>query len=87
MDAEIAYATAAGLDYWAFVTYPEAEPMTNALDLYLASAHHEEIGFALVLQGGWLAYDEADWASQVARYASYFTDPAYVTVEDGRPLV
>lgn len=87
MDAEIAYAAAAGLDYWAFVTYPEAEPMTHALDLYLASAHHDDIGFALVLQGGWLALDDVDWAGQVARYTSYFANSAYVTVAGGRPLV
>lgn len=88
MDAEIAYAAAAGVDYWAFVTYPPDEGMSNALDLYLDSPAHNDVGFALILQGGWLAVEsDGDWASQTERYVSYFQDSAYVQVDGGRPLV
>ena len=53
MDREISYASAAGLDYWAFVNYPEQEAMSSGLKLYLSSEHRSRINFCLDLQGGW----------------------------------
>jgi Glycosyltransferase WbsX len=85
MDQEIAYAHQAGLDYWAFVTYPADIGMSNGLKLYLASAHKGDIHFALSLQGGWLTREE--WAPQVQRYVKYFKDANYQKVMDNRPLV
>ncbi|MBN1773953.1 MAG: hypothetical protein JXB32_22025 [Deltaproteobacteria bacterium] len=86
MDAEIAFAVEAGVDYWAFVTYPESLGMTNALRLYLASADRR-VRFCLNLQGGWIAHEAASWNDQVARYVDRFRDPRYVLVEGDRPLV
>src|SRR5512136_1334454 len=37
MDREIAFAVQAGLDYWAFLLYPEGASMSESLRLYLAS--------------------------------------------------
>jgi hypothetical protein len=37
MEQEIAYAHGAGLDYWAFLTYPADDAMSSALSRYLAS--------------------------------------------------
>jgi hypothetical protein len=86
MDQEIAYASAAGLDYWAFVTYPEDDPLSLALKLYLNSAHRSAIHFCLNLQGGWLS-GPGTWQAHVARYVQYFQNPQYQTVLENRPLV
>ncbi|MCW8130714.1 MAG: glycoside hydrolase family 99-like domain-containing protein [Planctomycetota bacterium] len=88
MDREIEYAAAAGLDYWAFVTYAEGDAMSEGLALYLASAKKARIKFCLNLQGGHMAKGgAAGWAEQVKRYVGYFKDPQYVKVAGGRPLV
>lgn len=49
MDKEIEFAVSAGLDYWAFLVYPEASPMSTALKQYLASREREQIRFCLIL--------------------------------------
>ncbi|MDI7275658.1 MAG: hypothetical protein QME94_06735 [Anaerolineae bacterium] len=86
MDQEIAYAAAAGLDYWAFVTYEPDDPMSLGLKLYLASAHRHKINFCLNLLGGHLRNPDG-WLAKVERFVGYFREPAYQTVLDGRPLV
>jgi len=48
IDREILLASRAGLDYWAFVGYAPEDPMTNALKLYLSSAHRREMGFCMI---------------------------------------
>ncbi|MCC6821343.1 MAG: hypothetical protein IT579_11485, partial [Verrucomicrobia subdivision 3 bacterium] len=55
MDQEINYAANAGIDYWAFVTYPDAIGMSHGLHLYLSSPIKHRINFCLNLQGGWVA--------------------------------
>ena len=88
MDQEIQYARAAGLDYWAFVVYPEDHALSLGLKYYLSSAHKSDIRFCLNLQGGWESRGgAADWPEKMRRYVAYFQDPAYQTVLDGRPLV
>jgi hypothetical protein len=86
MDQEIAYAAAAGLDYWAFVIYPPADPLSAALHLYLSSPIKSQINFCLNLQGGWLG-SAAAWPESIRLYVSYFREPTYQTVLDARPLV
>ena len=39
MDQEIIYAANAGINYWAFVTYPDGLGMSNGLHLYLSCRH------------------------------------------------
>ncbi|MCK5862684.1 MAG: glycoside hydrolase family 99-like domain-containing protein [Candidatus Hydrogenedentes bacterium] len=88
MDKEIEYASAAGLDYWAFVTYPEKNALSLGLKQYLSSEKKELIRFCLNLQGGWESTGGAEaWHEKVKRYVKYFQDPMYQTVLKGRPLV
>jgi hypothetical protein len=82
MDQEIAYASAAGLDYWAFVMYAEDSPLTlGGLDLYLRSATRSRIRFAMIVQS--YTFDEAS----IDRLVRYFRDERYQRVAGGRPLV
>ncbi len=88
MDQEIRYASNAGLDYWAFVTYPEDHALSLGLKLYLSSEKRDMINFCLNLQGGWThAGGLSGWPEKVQRYVEYFKEPTYQTVLDGRPLV
>lgn len=88
MDREIAYARAAGLDYWAFVIYPEDNALSLGLKRYLSSAHKADINFCLNLQGEWESRGgPGAWPEKVRRYVSYFQEPTYQTVLKGRPLV
>ncbi len=87
MDQEIAHASAAGIDFWAFVTYPPSNGMSNGLNLYLASTNRDDIGFCLLLQGGWLAWGELSWTDQVDRYVNLFSESEYVRVAGDRPLL
>jgi len=48
MDAEIAQARRAGLDHWAFVSYPRESHMSAGLRLYLSSARRAGLRFCLV---------------------------------------
>jgi hypothetical protein len=88
MDQEIAYAHAAGLDYWAFVIYPEELALSLGLKLYLSSGRKSLVNFCLNLQGGWEAGGgPSAWPAKAQRYLGYFKEPTYQTVLGGRPLV
>jgi hypothetical protein len=82
MDAEIEYARAAGLDYWAFVMYPPDNPQTRGgLDLYLRSARRRDVRFAMIVQ----SYTFGD--GDIARLVECFKSDSYQTVAGGRPLI
>lgn len=91
---EIAYASAGGLDYWAFDWYPkQAEPqgrIQQAFEHYLALPDRGGVGFALLLQSKWLRYP-ASWSHYQSTYLPYFVelfaDRDYVKVDGNRPLV
>lgn len=88
MDQEIAYARAAGLDYWAFVIYPEDHALSLGLQFYLSSERKGDINFCLNLQGGWESNGGSDaWPARVARYLAYFAQSTYQKVLGDRPLV
>ncbi|HEX73049.1 MAG TPA: hypothetical protein ENN65_07010, partial [Candidatus Hydrogenedentes bacterium] len=88
MDQEIEYAHAGGLDYWAFVIYPEDNALSLGLKQYLSSEKKHLINFCLNLQGGWESGGGPDaWPAKVERYVNYFRESTYQTVLDGRPLV
>jgi len=91
MDQEIAYAKAAGLDYWAYCfslpTDLTAQPDEYALRLHLASAHKADVDFAFVMMGpGWWG-PKAEYGRAAEALAAYFSDPAYQKVGDNRPLL
>src|SRR4051812_33295074 len=48
MEREIAFAAAGHLDYWAFLAYPEGDPMNRSFELYLASPHRKDIRFCMI---------------------------------------
>jgi hypothetical protein len=82
MDREIEYAAAAGLDYWAFVTYSADDPLSLALQRYLTSSIRSKIKFCLIVEC-------SRWRQQsfVDRVASMLSEPGYLRVLDNRPLL
>jgi hypothetical protein len=92
MDQEIAYAAAAGLDYWAFDWYhprgwPHADTMTRSLDLYLSSKRRNDISYCLILLGGVHFGPKEEWPASVDGLVQRFQAPNYQKVLGGRPLV
>ena len=63
MDAEIAMATSAGLDYWAFLLYPESDVMSVSLKQYLKSRQRKDIGFCMVLHNA-LKVPDNEWPQE-----------------------
>jgi hypothetical protein len=82
MDQEIDFASAAGLDYWAFVTYNEESAMSLGLQRYLSSAKRRQIRFCLLTE----ALKLSD-AACVERAARLMHEPGYLTVLGNRPLL
>jgi hypothetical protein len=89
MDQEIAYAHAAGLDYWAWCWYdPWREEatklhMNRCLDLYRASGRRSEINYCLIGGSYWAT---TRWADTVASLVDMFKEPNYQKVLGNRPL-
>jgi hypothetical protein len=86
MDREIGFAAQAGLDYWAFLLYPEASSMSQSLRLYLTSAARHRIGFCVILHNSFKVSD-AQWPRECQRVVDLLREPGYQTVLGGRPLV
>lgn len=86
MDREIDYAAQAGLDYWAFLLYPESSTMSESLKLYLASAHRQRVKFCLILHNAF-GVAAAEWPKERDRTVALLQEPGYQTVLGGRPLV
>jgi hypothetical protein len=85
MDREIKFASAAGLDYWAF-DYSDKEIREKkkiGINLFLSSRYRNRINFAVVLLGA----DKAEWPGEIDDLISLFKQPTYQKVLDGRPLV
>src|SRR5919108_3588775 len=84
MDQEIAYASAAGLDYWAFVYYRPGSGLDTGRRLSLASARRSEIAFCLI-------FDSIPRFRSAMRdrgeLLDAFARPEHVRVLGGRPLV
>ena len=86
MGQEIDYAADAGLDYWAFLLYPEAESMSVALKQYLANAKRGRINFCLILHNTFGVSDD-QWPMERERAVKLLKEPGYQTVLGDRPLV
>lgn len=85
MAEEIAYATQAGLNYWAFLDYlDEAPAMSIGLNRYLATKDKKGIRYCLVEEGARL---DKVGTKAWSRLAEHFRRPDYQTVLDGRPLL
>jgi len=85
MDKEIAYASDAGLDYWAFDcgadTFKDGAEKVG-LPLYLSSKNRNRINFCIL----WLGTTKDLWPETVRHFIELFKDPNYQKVLGGRPL-
>ena len=81
VDREIDYAAAAGLRYWAFVTYPEGDALSLPLKRYLSSTKRERIQFCPITE-------LTRWKDPafVQRAARLMGEKGYLTVA-GRPVL
>ncbi|MFD7159612.1 hypothetical protein ACFV9C_33785 [Kribbella sp. NPDC059898] len=82
MDQEIQYAAAAGIDYWAFVYYPQ-DPLNRARNLYLSSTHRNDVSWCALLDGNFTGAFDAN----LPALASHWSESNYQKVLGGRPLV
>lgn len=82
MDREIRYASAAGLDYFAFDLSPDTP--SAGLPLYLNSRYKSMMHFCVILLGG---RPGESWPEKVTSLVSLFKEPTYQKVLGGRPLV
>lgn len=86
MEQEIAYAKAAGIDYWAFVWYEPDTSMSLGLKLYLSSRRRQGLRFCLITEGvRW--GDHNNCQERIGQFVQLLRQPTYMTVLDGRPLV
>jgi hypothetical protein len=86
MNQEIAYASRAGLDYWAFVTYEPDDPMSLGLKLYLSSARKRGIRFCLISeQARWGT--KLNYQSKITRFRDLMKMASYQKVLGQRPLL
>jgi len=83
MDQEIAYAKYAGLDYWAFVTYPEKIMLSLGLKTYLQSRQRADINFCAITEQGRFTFKDTAYINYIIRLIK---QPGYQTVLNGRPL-
>jgi hypothetical protein len=86
MDAEIHYASRAGLRYWAYVWYPGGDPMMNAWALHQSSSLRDEMNWCFLFQlsnmGG-----ASGFGATSSAYANYCSQHNYQTVLGSRPLI
>jgi hypothetical protein len=92
MDREIAYASGAGLDFWAFCYYhpkswPEADRYNYGWKLYLSSKRKKDLRFCLILQGGSHMGPKQEWPQTAAKFVELFKESTYQKVLGGRPLI
>ncbi|MGX1676321.1 hypothetical protein [Streptomyces sp. NPDC055400] len=82
MDQEIRYAKDAGIDYWAFVYYPQ-QPLARGRELYLASERRADINWCAVLDGNFTG----SYATNLPKLVAQFSESSYQRVLGDRPLV
>jgi hypothetical protein len=84
MEAEIAAAKTARLDYWAFLAYDETDPMTRGLQLYLGSPHRADVGFCIISETA--HWQRGNTSALAERFGKLMAEPGYQRVAGGRPL-
>ncbi|MCS6830755.1 MAG: hypothetical protein RMM08_07365 [Armatimonadota bacterium] len=86
LEQEIAYALQAGLDYWAFVTYPEEHPLSLPLRRFVEMSPQHGLRFCNIVE--WERFEEpSGYHRMVRRLVGYFRLSHYQRVLDGRPLL
>jgi hypothetical protein len=84
MTAEIAAAKTARLDYWAFLAYDEADPMSRGLQLYLENPRRADVNFCMISETA--RWQRSTAAALSERFAKLMAEPGYQRVAGGRPL-
>ena len=88
IDKEIAFAHAAGLDFWAYVLYDESTPLALARQLHESSIHRMDMNFCVIHEGARVGSGGiAAWPDKIQRYIDFFNEPNYQAVLNGRPLL
>lgn len=91
VDQEIAYASQAGLSYWAYCySLPDApgpDVHSYGIGFHLASKRKTDMGIAFILMAQGFSGPKEEYARAAEAFAAYFRDPAYQKVLNGRPLV
>jgi hypothetical protein len=83
VDEEIAYARDAGIDYWAYVWYPDGVGLELARKLHQSSSHANDVKWCVILQGF-----EANVSNDYGKtLVADFARENYQKVLGGRPLV
>ncbi len=86
LEAEIDYAKQAGLDYWAFVTYPEEHPLSLPLRRFAEMSPTHGLRFCNIVE--WERFGGPDrYYRMVRRLVGYFGLSHYQRVLSGRPLL
>ena len=83
IDYEIDAAANAGIDFWAFDSYPPDSPLSNALRLYLSSRRRGRLRFCAI---NGLSSAIPYFAAQTDHLVDLMCQPGYVLVEGNRPL-
>jgi hypothetical protein len=89
IDAEITYASHAGLKYWAYCWYgaPQSgSPMQNAWALHQTSRIKDLMNWCMLLQFSRIG-PEAVFDAAIPTWVSYMQQPNYQKVMSGRPLL
>jgi hypothetical protein len=85
MDRQIALAAQAGLDFWAFVSYPSGGSMSEGFRLYRASAQRRQVKFCFIAEAA--RWGRAGAPSDIfIDHAALLAEPEHLRVQDGRPL-
>ena len=86
MDAEITYAAAAGVKYWAYCWYePSNSSLMKAWALHQSSTIKNNVNWCMMLQES-RANTSAYWTAHIPTWVSYFQQSNYQTVLSGRPV-
>lgn len=86
MEQEILYARSSGLSYWAFLKYPDDNPMSLSLKRYLASENQNIINFSLVLTPKSIFDSKYEHGINVVALGNFAARPNFQRVLGGRPI-
>ncbi|WP_342722998.1 hypothetical protein AAFG07_27810 [Bradyrhizobium sp. B097] len=85
IDKEIKQAVFAGIDYWAFVAYGSADPMSRALKVFRESPIKNEISYCIFTEfPRWGSHDKP--SPMIDEHVSLMGDKNYLRVSGGRPM-
>ncbi|MCS3448119.1 hypothetical protein [Bradyrhizobium elkanii] len=85
IDKEIKQAVFAGIDYWAFVAYGSADPMSRALKIFRESPIKNEISYCIFTEfPRWGSHDKV--SPLIDEHVKLMGDSNYLKVAGGRPL-